>query len=699
MPNFGDIPNNLNLGAGQVPAVNGAGSGFEAVTPGVGPNRFLTVFNTYDTQYRIGIAKGAYYNKMNVIDYDAIPIANSAYNQKDPWILRFNGVLYCYYASWENLPAPLSSFAGPVIRVAFSFNEGITWTNHSEPIIWATQTWEQDVDPLTNAIRWVQSPVVLYDETETDSSRRFKIWYSAGYYGKKGLGYSYMPDPLNQGVTSAQDAKVQLDIFGTSPAWDSTDFGGMHPGAVTKKDDTYYLWYGTAEGSGVAWTKTPGTNTSYVKGANNPTVEPDGITANITATVTVGATQVTVSSSSVFPDGCPVWVYDGAGNKYMAHVINRVSSTVIALDRAAPVSIGTSGGKVQSVLFSQVGVRGYFYNGSHILGIIGMLQGAGIGLREVNVLAVCTNPWDKVTYDYKSGHFYNFDVADTDGDNYSMENGCPIPIFEYEAKIGDQDALYSTSFSAKGDLIIGDSTARGYRLTVGGNGQFLTADSTQPGGIKWAASSASISIGQSVTGFTTNAILYTNSSGNLSSTSTFVYDSVNNRLGIGTASPEQSVHIAQSSAFSFIQMDVASSSSALHGPFIIFRKGRGTIASPSSVSQNDQVAGFFYRAYAGFSNSYLQRAGISANVDFYDGSSLGIDFRFATGRSSSTGGVTNTRLQITSHGHFALYNMDGSAPSTNLGTAATTGGGWLYADAGALRWRGGSGTVTTIAPA
>ena len=44
-------------------------------------------------------------------------------------------------------------------------------------------------------------------------------------------------------------------------------------------------------------------------------------------------------------------------------------------------------------------------------------------------------------------------------------------------------------------------------------------------------------------------------------------------------------------------------------------------------------------------------------------------------------------------GGFALSNAQ-TVPTTN-----PTGGGILYAEAGALKWRGSSGTVTTIAAA
>ncbi len=73
-----------------------------------------------------------------------------------------------------------------------------------------------------------------------------------------------------------------------------------------------------------------------------------------------------------------------------------------------------------------------------------------------------------------------------------------------------------------------------------------------------------------------------------------------------------------------------------------------------------------------------------------------------------TNGVANTRLHISNAGNIGVgtktqfgsgVGVIGLANCTTAPTTNPTGGGVLYADAGALKWRGSSGTVTTIAPA
>lgn len=79
--------------------------------------------------------------------------------------------------------------------------------------------------------------------------------------------------------------------------------------------------------------------------------------------------------------------------------------------------------------------------------------------------------------------------------------------------------------------------------------------------------------------------------------------------------------------------------------------------------------------------------------------------RLRMGSASSTAPVINvenlgsgydllgTKIKLSPNGNHEMQNTS-AAPSSNL-----TGGGYLYAEAGALKWRGSSGTVTTIAVA
>jgi len=121
------------------------------------------------------------------------------------------------------------------------------------------------------------------------------------------------------------------------------------------------------------------------------------------------------------------------------------------------------------------------------------------------------------------------------------------------------------------------------------------------------------------------------------------------------------------------------------------------------------IFGTTVRVFSASGGATLQLGGTNVNAYFYvaEGSSI-----------SAIGNSTNhpfffftndvERMRITAAGNVGIGTTDqfgtgtrviGLANATANPSTNPTGGGVLYSDAGALKWRGSSGTVTTIANA
>jgi hypothetical protein len=143
--------------------------------------------------------------------------------------------------------------------------------------------------------------------------------------------------------------------------------------------------------------------------------------------------------------------------------------------------------------------------------------------------------------------------------------------------------------------------------------------------------------------------------------------------------------------------------------YVYMLKTRGTTAtSTTAVQQYDSLGGWLFGGADGTNNQFL--ANMSAYVDgAVSAGTVPTAFSFATGTNNSTLPPVS-RLQISSTGNIGFNNGQPGVWGTNAdkviaignGTAPTTspaGMGQLYVEAGALKYRGSSGTVTTIAAA
>ena len=171
-------------------------------------------------------------------------------------------------------------------------------------------------------------------------------------------------------------------------------------------------------------------------------------------------------------------------------------------------------------------------------------------------------------------------------------------------------------------------------------------------------------------------------------------DSANNRVGIGTASPSYTFQIGTN--------DLIASSIGL---------GVGTNPAYKLHIKND-LSELYFRDN-GTSSELLINSEAGARSALYFGDTVdtvrgGIVYDSTTDALEIRGYNNATRVTINSSGNLGLGTTSFGASSQGVlaianavavPTGNPTGGGVLYVEAGALKYRGSSGTITTIANA
>lgn len=121
----------------------------------------------------------------------------------------------------------------------------------------------------------------------------------------------------------------------------------------------------------------------------------------------------------------------------------------------------------------------------------------------------------------------------------------------------------------------------------------------------------------------------------------------------------------------------------------------GSANNPQVFVRNTSGAALGEKAELNFAISAQDYACASISTQysqFNASGDVGADLVFATRKSTADGGLKE-RLRLDANGRLFVANVS-AAPAAN-----PTGGGLLYVEGGALKFRGSSGTVTTIAPA
>lgn len=251
---------------------------------------------------------------------------------KDPHVVKVGSTYYCYYSGYNGTTYK--------IGLATSTN-GFEWTKHgSNPLLSVGSGGSWD-DSQVNA------PYVIYDPDETDSTRRWKMWYSgsaSGAPGKYSIGYAYSSD----GISWTKYASNPVVSPGSSGTWE--DEGVLFPVVWRTSSSSWTLFYGgrSVTGSpsdykiGRATFSTP--ESTYSKGGGNPIISPSSWNQALTSNTTSASATVVVADTSGFVVGEPVLLWDTTQAVMETRIASINSSTQVTITEPAARTWSTGAG-------------------------------------------------------------------------------------------------------------------------------------------------------------------------------------------------------------------------------------------------------------------------------------------------------------------------------------------------------------------
>ena len=192
-------------------------------------------------------------------------------------------------------------------------------------------------------------------------------------------------------------------------------------------------------------------------------------------------------------------------------------------------------------------------------------------------------------------------------------------------------------------------------------------------------------------------------------TNTLYVDATNNHVGVGTTSPASRLSVTDEATVAGRGVTVSQHTADAAAGLFIFRKSRGSAGSPSTTANGDYTAAFVaqnhdgtaYRSNGTF--GYRVTGAVTTN-------NLPGQWFWASSATDDTDPATNgtIRLVVGTDGNVGIGTTSqfgggggviGIKDATTAPTTNPSGGHVLYSQAGALKGRGSSGTVTTIAAA
>lgn len=372
-------------------------NGYKTTSGSYGVARLTSAdLSTWTRSSSAGILGG-----VNVGDWDYGGVHYPAPIYKD-------GIFYVFFDGWD------SDVSHRQVGLAFT-SDGVSFKKYaSNPVlpVGSSGAWDANYAYL---------PIVLYDETESNSNYRWKMWYCGGAAtGDLSIGYAHSADGLSW--TKHADAVLTK---GTGSAWDNRTV--IYPLSIYKEGSTFYLWYVAQENLytsvGVAtFTDPEGT---YTKSGSNPLLTPrSSATQSITATVSSGATTVHVTDSSVFSVGEPVLIKSALTSYQQTVVASKPDATTITIADVAATNYNLSDSPlIVSCYYANVIITGIHKVGTSYKGMITGWNAISGSVAEVMCYGTMSSLGGAISYDFTSAPILPITQNGTDWDASSRENG------------------------------------------------------------------------------------------------------------------------------------------------------------------------------------------------------------------------------------------------------------------------------------
>lgn len=255
-------------------------------------------------------------------------------------------------------------------------------------------------------------------------------------------------------------------------------------------------------------------------------------------------------------------------------------------------------------------------------------------------------------------------TEEADGDGFKGVGGT---TYSRTLKVKGGDCSVDQYLRTTDSPTFGGLTVSGTALVNSGGIETIFGTAGTPG-FRFMSSGVNMgmyAISQNVLGFSTN------------STERMRIDS-SGKVGIGTSSPAHRLHIYESTKNTTIRV-ICDRAAA---------DGADTHWSGFTLMEARSEIGSFQYKYANTVKT--------------------IEISSASGKDFNLYSAGNVRINLSSGGNIGLFNMTsygsgvgviGILDRTTAPTTNPSGGGILYCESGALKYRGSSGTVTTIASA